>query len=361
MCLLLFFLSAQSSSLVVVEDLTHHFFQIKDEKWIVDQAEFNSHEPLHLLVNPQKWNNAYYVRFNMLPGSALYVNNKLYQSFESAKVYYVPIQNINNWASDNRVHITIFGPWKIDSFGCQIVAFGSDERNLLQQLKVDTGKNIRTISPIKIAVANFSQIGLLLLVGLLVWLGKSLFAQKIVFVAGSAVRQNRFRSADDNIKLFFLNVLVYSYLFISLMGLHMDENSTNGFGQILSLVPLLVVIYFTGKICINYLSKLVFFDSKALQFYTNNYLQINALFGLAMCLVIVVQLFSFYPIFQLPIKWMIIIFLLGETTYILSYAFVNNDLPRYKLFYIISYICVFEGIPLVVLAKYLFQKGIISS
>ncbi|MBY0426739.1 MAG: DUF4271 domain-containing protein [Cytophagales bacterium] len=345
--------------LTTIQKLGGYFYQVEDKTIVNNPQDFSYGRPFHLQLNTQG-KESFYLQLAQKNGCAIFVNGKLYHRSDHEHLYLIPIKNLQIFSGTTHLTLSVFGniPTKLLTTAA-VVAYSStinpDRRNLYLDSSAEE-------IPTKYhSIHYFNQIGFLFIILFSVAFGQTLFAKRTVFIGANAIRQSRFRSIDDNVKLFGFNSLVFGFLFT---GFAISKSAAGADGLIITTfmkIVALVAVFFGLKILLNSVSKKIFFDSNALSFYANNYLHITAVFGLFIASIFYFEAFSFYPVPYIPIVAYIILFMVAEVAYVLSFAFSNYELSRYKLFYIISYICAFEGIPLMFLAKYLFQTGIISS
>jgi len=324
---------------------------------IVNSDNFSSNEPFFLQLDASEFKRNY-LSIPFDKGAVIYVNNKLYKKSISGTVEMIPISNLKRFAGSNQLLVSFlrFDKARLKN-GIELVVFSEQfiDNKVLRENDLPTLTIPKSIH----AHHHFNQFAFMILLIVSAVASQSLFARKTVFVGAAAIRQSRYRSMDDNLKLFGFNVLVFTCLFTGFSFIKVDVE-THVFTVFFKNF-FLVVLFFGVKILVNGVSKRIFFDSNALSFYANNYLHITAVFGIALASIFYFEAFIYYPFPSIPISVYLIMFILAELTYVISFAFMNYELSRYKLFYIISYICAFEGIPLLILAKYLFQTGIISS
>jgi hypothetical protein len=347
------------ASKILVKEYGNYVFQYDQttNQIINDRSKFNISYPYHLQLDSKGFEKNY-LQVKFKKGSTIFVDNKLYKESLENKVELIPINNLKLFSGKVEFLVSFYNCWMNDfSDNLKLVGYSKPKYNK------PTNKNYVDIAqkiPKKIYSAHyFNQFAFISLLLVTVFFSQSLFAKRTVFVGASAIRQSRFRSMDDNLKLFGFNVLIFSFLF---SGFSFNKIGADGF--ILSIFTknlFFVTLFFSVKIFLNGASKKIFFDTNALSFYANNYLHITALFGIFLASLFYLEAFSFFSFPSIPLELYLGLFMLAELAYVVSFAFMNYELSRYKLFYIISYICAFEGIPLLILAKYLFQTGIISS
>lgn len=350
--------SNSHAKFISVESLSSYIFQYEPEAKgiITNEAEFQKNFPVNLYIKATK-NNQYHIKIKVQKGNCLFINHKLYKTFEDNRIQLIPISNLEKFARKPNFLISITGPMVKDFKQSISLVYSVKTSDLLNNSYKEDSNALPKSNSIFIK-SNFSQFAFITLMLITVFFNQSLFAKRTVFVGASAIRQSRFRSMDDNLKLFGFNVLLFSFLFTG-FSLQNETSDVFLFGIILRNI-VLICMFFGFKIFLNGATKKIFFDSNALSFYANNYLHITALFGIFLASFFYLETFSYFDLPKIPIGAYLLLFIFAESAYVVSFAFMNYELSKYKLFYIISYICAFEGIPLLILAKYLFQLGIIS-